>query len=294
MADWDEDGDPDLIVGDYRGRVWLYINNGSPKNPVLKSGGRILADGEKIDVGNFAAPVVADWNNDGRKDLIVGSTNENIHVFINTGRNDAPVFRASFIVENVQHKDSHPEFVDLNHDDKKDLVVGENEGYVYFYPNRGSKTNPAFSDRQRLLLKVNAFARIEVTDWGADGQPDLLVGSEEGFINIYSDLSIVSDIESPVISGLSGYRLFQNFPNPFNPGTTIRYVLPAPSEVRIEIYNTSGKRIRTLLNGFHPSGKHELFWDGINQQGKPAASGLYVYKLITKQNVLSRKMLLLR
>ncbi len=291
-----------MIVGDYRGRVWLYLNNGSGKNPVLKSAGRISADGVEIDVGGFAAPVVADWNSDGKKDLIVGSARENIHVFINTGRNDDPVFKSSFIVANVRHNDSHPEFVDMNGDGKKDLLVGENEGYVYFYPNRGSESNPAFSDRQRLLLKVNAFARIEVADWGADGQLDLLVGSEEGYINIYSDLSIISDIKNPVVSAASQFRLFQNYPNPFggshpfwgNPGTTIRYALPALSDVRIEIYNASGKLIRNLFSGVRPSGEHTLFWDGLNEHGKPAASGIYIYKLFTTQNVVSRKMLLLR
>jgi len=72
IADWNEDGLIDLLVGDTNGKITLYINNGTKGNPDLTSKGYIKASGSSIDVGNRASPVVVDWDNDGKKDLVVG------------------------------------------------------------------------------------------------------------------------------------------------------------------------------------------------------------------------------
>jgi hypothetical protein len=91
------------------------------------------------------------------------------------------------------------------------------------------------------------------------------------------------------------FKVEQNFPNPFNPSTRIRFTLPRRGLVSVGIYNVDGKLVRTLHDGVMDAGHHELVWDSRNNSGTDAASGVYFYKITAcgdYQDV--RKMVLLR
>jgi len=90
------------------------------------------------------------------------------------------------------------------------------------------------------------------------------------------------------------YALFQNFPNPFNEETAINYDLPISSKVIIEIYNLSGKRVKTLIDEDKPSGKHTVYWNGRDEQGCAATSGIYLYQLKVNNFVSAKKLVLLK
>ena len=89
------------------------------------------------------------------------------------------------------------------------------------------------------------------------------------------------------------YALLQNYPNPFNPKTTIHYQLPQAADVRLEIYNLLGQKIRSLLNKRIVAGYHHTIWDGRDDFGTQVASGVYLYRIETEQFCQVRKMLLL-
>lgn len=90
------------------------------------------------------------------------------------------------------------------------------------------------------------------------------------------------------------YRLEQNYPNPFNSQTIIELTLPQASSVSIVIYNILGQEVCRLYNGFMSSGTHRLVWNSILDNGYPAPSGLYFYRLDTSNRNLIKKMLLLK
>ena len=90
------------------------------------------------------------------------------------------------------------------------------------------------------------------------------------------------------------FFLFPNYPNPFNPSTTVKFTLPRSAKVRLEIFNILGQRVRTLVDGKLPAGVRQVQWDGRNDAGSPVASGVYIYRLRAEDYVQSRKMLLLR
>ncbi len=89
-------------------------------------------------------------------------------------------------------------------------------------------------------------------------------------------------------------ELAQNFPNPFNPTTTIRFGLVSGGKVKLVIYNVLGQRVRELVNDERAAGFHKVIWDGRNAAGQTIASGLYIYRLETPDGVLSRKMTFLK
>jgi len=88
--------------------------------------------------------------------------------------------------------------------------------------------------------------------------------------------------------------LHQNTPNPFNPITEIAFDLPENSEVTLEVFNMLGQKVRTLANGEFKAGRHNMVWNGKDISGRDAASGVYFYKLSTSDEILTKKMILLR
>jgi aminopeptidase N len=88
--------------------------------------------------------------------------------------------------------------------------------------------------------------------------------------------------------------LDQNFPNPFNPQTVIRFGLAAPSRVVLQVFDSRGALLRTLVNGERPAGTQEVRWNGADERGASLPSGIYFYRLTTGSTEISRKMILLR
>ena len=88
--------------------------------------------------------------------------------------------------------------------------------------------------------------------------------------------------------------LQQNFPNPFNPTTSIPFALPSRAQVRLSVFNVLGQRVRTLLDGPVEAGYHRLAWDGRNDAGYQAGAGVYFYLLESEQYRQTRKMTLVK
>jgi hypothetical protein len=117
----------------------------------------------------------------------------------------------------------------------------------------------------------------------------------------------VKDVQKLTFSGrLSGlgsermetivrtFTLLQNFPNPFNPSTTIEYELPRPGEVQIRIFNVNGQLVRAFAPAYVSSGMHATSWDGRNASGDVVATGMYVYQVTFEHAMLTRKMLFMK
>ncbi len=90
------------------------------------------------------------------------------------------------------------------------------------------------------------------------------------------------------------FILFPNYPNPFNPETTIKYQLPTTSDVSLQIYNLFGQLVTTLVDEMKPAGYYAVRWNGKDRHGNPVASGVYLYMLKTKEFTQTRKMILTR
>ena len=91
-----------------------------------------------------------------------------------------------------------------------------------------------------------------------------------------------------------GPQLEQNAPNPFNSETAISWYLLRPGPARLEVFALTGQQVAVLRQGPHPAGNHRLLWDGRDNQGRPLASGTYLYRLVTGEGSMARKFMLLR
>jgi len=88
--------------------------------------------------------------------------------------------------------------------------------------------------------------------------------------------------------------LAQNYPNPFNPTTTIEFTLQRAGEVNVAVFNMIGQKVKTLVNKKMTNGSHHVVWNGLDESGQRVASGVYYYRLDTKDFSTTRKMVLLK
>jgi len=109
-----------------------------------------------------------------------------------------------------------------------------------------------------------------------------------------TDTTTITGNEQVIPTIPKSYELSQNYPNPFNPTTAIKYQLPESQNVTLEIYNSLGEKIRTLVNYYQNAGYHTAQWDGMNNAGHSVASGMYLYRITAGKFTSVKKMLLLK
>jgi len=113
---------------------------------------------------------------------------------------------------------------------------------------------------------------------------------------VYDFEYTVSDKDGTHPISKAHFELMGNYPNPFNPETTIKFNLPYSDNVTIEIFNIRGQKVRRLLDGHMNSGVHSVVWDGKNDAGNATSSGLYFYKMTVESDDFAsvKRMILLK
>ena len=90
------------------------------------------------------------------------------------------------------------------------------------------------------------------------------------------------------------FALRGNYPNPFNPETSIMFSLDIISPIEVKIYSILGQEISTLHSGILESGYHSMVWNGTDQFGKSVGSGVYIYRIVSGNRALTGKMMMLK
>ncbi len=146
----------------------------------------------------------------------------------------------------------------------------------------GTSTQILGSNLSNFLVSLNSYGSAVYT-----------ISIEEEMVILPPIPPIVSvDYETATIP--TEFELFQNFPNPFNPSTTIRYSLIEPGNVSIKIYDVLGKEVKTLVNEIKTVGTHSTIWNGDDNFGNNVSSGIYLYRIESGSFFKAKKMILLR
>jgi hypothetical protein len=194
-VDLDGDGIPDILSGSFPGELYLFRGLGggrfAPRDMVKDR------DGNAINAGGASTAFAADWDGDGRLDLVVGTIDGKVFLVPNEGTAKRYRFGKPRQLEaegkpiELAEGDVHPVVADWDLDGRPDLVVGTGEGSVLWYRNVGSRTAPRLAAPRVLVVASPAArksgaplpegqwgirAKICVTDWDGDGWPDLLLG----------------------------------------------------------------------------------------------------------------------
>ena len=131
-----------------------------------------------------------------------------------------------------------------------------------------------------MSLNVKATDGIDTVDVTGDNR---II-----YVNRYEYLSV----ENEGVPTL--FALHENYPNPFNPTTTLHFDLPEVSNMTLTIYNMLGQKVKTFNMQGTQAGYHSLTWNATNDRGDPVGAGIYLYQLQTKDFIKTRKMVLLK
>ena len=133
--------------------------------------------------------------------------------------------------------------------------------------------------------------------WGSNVNAPAYHPTPDGGEVVFMELQIVFpygvDSDDPVVTPAPSI-LHPNFPNPFNPSTTISFDMPKSGHARLSVYNVKGQLVRALLNEQRGFGSHSVVWDGTDANGNTVPSGLYFYRLNTDNHSETRKMMLMK
>ncbi len=111
---------------------------------------------------------------------------------------------------------------------------------------------------------------------------------------IYSTGVTTSVLGETNTTSPSKYQLKQNFPNPFNPSTTIRYSLSSPQKIYIRIYDVSGQLVKDIIEEHKQAGEYNVKWNGKNNSGQRVSSGVYYYQMTVGNETQAKKMILIK
>ena len=246
-VDWNADGRLDLIAGDTDGYVWLFRNLGRRKTILFAAGEHLLAGGAAIRVygeepearaAGYARPDVVDWNNDGRKDLLVADGRGWLTLFLNEGTDAAPVLaRGRRLSANGHPIDGTSRasvlVTDFNHDGRKDVLLGmvgegpsrnydwpplhpdrTSDRGILYYPNVGKDAAPVLGAPRWIKLGLpGAPADLlrpnlgDFVDWDGDGARDLIVCEFENLCQMFRNTTGGGRGAKPLFAGAAGVTL---------------------------------------------------------------------------------------
>lgn len=259
----------------------------------MTNAGHIQANGVDIHANYNSFPFIVDWNDDGKKDLIVGEQSPqspntgNVRVYLNQGTNSSPQFGNYDIVyagpSQLYKFRANPVVYDLDLDGLKDLILGNDDGRVYFYKNVGTNTAPVFNasyDTLRMqngvAINVGSISRIHFVDWTGDGDLDLLVGGYAGYVQLYENTTYTAIEEGKQLSFDNGFEIT---PNPIAHAALISYSLDTPAHVLIEVFSIDGRMVIKLADGLQQVGHHDEIFVARDAQAKGLPSGIYFIRL---------------
>ncbi len=235
VADWNGDGLPDLMVGYQPAwKVAVYTNSGTLAQPVFTTSVNVQAGGADIYMPasgcGSPAPFICDYDNDGKRDLLVGhGGNGLVYFYKNTNTDAHPMLIAGAPLTchgtNLSMTTRATPYVcDWDNDGLNDLLCGDSEGKVHFFKNVGTAQNPAYASDVLLqaggsTLNLGLRSVVRVVDWDGDGKKDL-VGSGSDYAGWCRNVSATSvpvldakiPLQAPTTAGSlvnidTGYRM---------------------------------------------------------------------------------------
>ncbi|MBD3369535.1 T9SS type A sorting domain-containing protein [Candidatus Fermentibacteria bacterium] len=293
----------DIVVGGRYGNIEHYrATDVSDTYPTLTDAGYIQASGSNIDVGYNSAPVVVDWDEDGLHDLLVGSQGNyyggdaSVFLYLNEGSTGNPQFGdyteiscGGTVIDSYRVV---PDVADLSLDGKKDLILGEYQGYVEYYENTGTNEDPQFSDMEQLTYDYGSSyidhsnTRATIHDWNEDGLLDLVCGCYSGNMIVYLGYEVRVGEETSAPAGrIAGISV----QSPSYGTAPVKLNLNGSSNVDLQVYDTSGRLVENRALGRLETGGHSI---PLDLSGEPA--GMYVVVCTTESARMTDRTVLLR
>ncbi len=297
LVDVDNDGTPEIFYSSLDGNLYAVDADGSSLPGFPVNCNQML----------WGQPIPGDIDGDGDIEIIVAGSNR-FYAFHHDGSSVD-----GWPISGADYANQFPLIVDVDNDGDGEIFLAFAEN-IYCYDGNGE----LMSGDYPISLDDKVTSSMLVTDADMDGDMELLACSRYPANNMYLfDLDYAYSEEAvqwgmfnqnPQHTGVLihesindfhenttpvGVESF-NYPNPFNPTTTIHYSLSEPSNLELTVYNVNGQKITTLKNEFHISGDYSVEWSGKDFSGIPVSSGIFLYEIKTENTSSFGKMLLMK
>ena len=191
-------------------------------------------------------------------------------------------------------------------------AVNMNAGVEYWQVSGDDHGSVYFDDVNMFVPVTQSIIRVSYEDMVMDAMADSVhhmtvdwnvnamdvwdhTPSSNGPFQFTMDLSAAFEelgVDNDMIPDV--FALHNNYPNPFNPVTNITYDIPEVADVRLEIYNVMGQKVRTLAAGSHEPGRYRVLWNATNDYGEGLSSGMYIYKIQAGDFTSVKKLILMK
>ncbi len=267
-------------TGHYFGHS-LYSHGTAALESYLAQGGNLFLNGSMLGLSLKNTPLLRDW-------LRVSYINHNtqLHRLSTQGNNQVLGNVQFWLSREGDNRQSLPNEVDA-------IVPGQ---ALLFY-DRSTPEGPGTirsSGAAAVAVSGGAYRTVFFGfGWEGIADPQVRQVVLMRVLNwLQGEMSPVEEGEATT-SGPLTFLLEPNYPNPFNPATHIRFALPSAGKVQLQVVNTLGQVVRTLLDEHLAGGYHQITWDGTDDRGQRVASGIYLYQLVGGNVRLTRKCVLL-
>ncbi len=284
-ADFDNDGDLDCLVTSDLGIASIYyVNNGNGTFSRYDAAGLSAA-------GPRFSACAGDYDLDGRMDVYISGNSSSKALYHNETMNSNHWTHVRLVGDPQRHSNRAAIGARVR---CKATING-----VMQWQMREVSSQNTFNGQSSLTVHFGlgdaSIIDSLVIEWPSDSVEVYTgLGANHFYTMTEGQGYTVVAVNSGESAAPQSFELRQNFPNPFNPSTTIRFSLNTGARIQLKVYNLLGQEVRTLVNQTLSNGEHTVTWDGRDDKGTVIASGVYIYRLTNGTSTSARKMLFIK
>ncbi|MCZ7608678.1 MAG: FG-GAP-like repeat-containing protein [Ignavibacterium sp.] len=286
VGDFDQDGKTEIVFGTALKMVYVIEAKGENEYQVVWLG----------DAPTYNAYMITstdDIDGNGKPEFWIGGQDHltgisTFWAYESDGQNNYIPVASIELRYLVSLNTNYLQASDIDNDGKEELIINignyllvikftgqpDQHNYEIYYAKIGELTEPTAN-----------FQPATVYDLNDDGRKDILIPMDK-YVNpntiVFSYILVqdsITSVDEKISANDNNFLLRPNYPNPFNSVTRIEFLLGKSENTTIKVYNSLGKEIATLVNGYFPSGKQAITWDGKDNNGNTVSSGVYFIQM---------------